>query len=67
MSTDTSTAQLASAILRDLGLASIWQLNIAAAEADRNGFPKAAAAILEVAEAAENQRLLRQPRSYLPV
>jgi len=53
--------------LRDLGLASIWQLNIAAAEADRNGFPKAAAAILEVAEAAEKQRLLRQTRSYLPV
>jgi hypothetical protein len=65
MSTDTSAADLASAILRDGGLPSIWQLNVAAAEAYRNGFPNAAAAILEVADAAEQQWLRRTPQPLL--
>lgn len=64
MISDTSTAQLASAILRDLGLPSIWQLNVTAAEAYRNGFPKAAAAILEVADAAERELLRHTPQAF---
>ena len=64
MISDTATAQLASAILRDLGLPSIWQLNLSAAEAYRNGFPKAAAAILEVADTAERELLRRAPQVF---
>jgi hypothetical protein len=35
------------------GIAAIWQLNEAAAEAHRTGHPLAAASIVEIAEAAE--------------
>ena len=65
MSNDTSTAQLASKILEDAGLASIWKLNVQAADAYRNGFPHAAAAILAVADAAEKECLRRQPLAFL--
>ena len=64
MSNNTSTARLASALLKDAGLASIWRLNVAAAEAYRNGFPHAAAAILEIADAAEEECLRRQPLAF---
>ena len=64
MSNDTSTAQLASRVLNDAGVAAIWRLNVAAAEAHRNGCPNAAAAILEVAEAAEKECLRRQPLAF---
>jgi hypothetical protein len=46
MNNDTRTAQLASTILQDAGVSAIWRLNVAAADANRNGFPHAAAAIL---------------------
>jgi len=65
MSNDPFAAQLASRLLEDAGLAAIWHLNVAAAEAYRNGFPNAAAAILEVAEAAEKECLRRQPLAFL--
>ena len=48
----------------DLGLPSIWQLNVSAAEAYRKGFPKAAAAILEVADAAEQELLRCAPQAF---
>jgi hypothetical protein len=60
MRTDAFTAELASGIVRDHGLASIWKLNIIAAETYRNGCPKAAAAILEVADAVERRWMLQQ-------
>ena len=40
-------------ILDRKGIAAIWTLHVAAAEAHRTGHPAAAAAILEIAEAAE--------------
>jgi hypothetical protein len=54
---DAFAAKLASTIVRDHGLASIWRLNVIAAEAYRNGCPNAAAKILEIADAVENRRL----------
>jgi len=64
MSNDTATAQLASQILLDAGLASIWQLNVAAAQAYRCGFRNAAAAIQEIADAAEKQCLSQAPTLF---
>ena len=49
----TLTERIALSILDREGIAAIWPLHVAAAEADRTGHPVAAAAILEVAEAAE--------------
>jgi hypothetical protein len=59
----TLTERIARSILAREGVAAIWTLHIAAAEAHRTGHPQAAASILEIAEAAErvslktNQRL----------
>jgi hypothetical protein len=47
------TEKLALSILADNGVAAIWQLHMAAADAHQTGHPNAAAAILEIAEAAE--------------
>jgi hypothetical protein len=49
------TEKLATSILAREGVASIWALHVAAAEAHRIGHPYAAAAILEIAEAVENK------------
>jgi hypothetical protein len=49
----TLTERIALSILDREGIAAIWPLHVAAAEAHRTGHPAAAAAILEVAEAAE--------------
>ena len=65
MSNDTLTRRLAATILHDAWLSSIWRLNVAAAEAYRSGFPHAAAAILEIADAAEKECLRRQPLAFL--
>ena len=50
----TLTEKLALSMLAREGIAAIWQLNEAAAEAHRDGHPSAAAAILEIADAAED-------------
>jgi hypothetical protein len=50
---DTLTEKLALSILADNGIVVIWQLHMAAADAHQTGHPLAAAAILEIAEAAE--------------
>ena len=50
---DTRAQQLAFSILGECGIAAIWRLNIAAADAHRTGHPATAAIILEIAEAAE--------------
>ena len=47
------TEQLALSMLAREGIAVIWQLQVAAADAHRSGHPQAAASILEIAEAAE--------------
>jgi hypothetical protein len=43
------------------GIAAIWQLEVAAAEAHRTEHPRSADAILEIAEAAEAAWLARSP------
>ena len=53
MSQQNLTDKLASSILAREGVGAIWALHVAAAEAHRTGHPNAAAAILEIAEAAE--------------
>jgi hypothetical protein len=44
---------LALSVLAVRGIGAIWQLHVDAAEAHRTGYPAAAYAILELAEAAE--------------
>ena len=50
---DTLTDKHALTILARDGIAAIWQLHIAAADAHQTGYPAAAAAMLEIAETAE--------------
>jgi hypothetical protein len=49
----TITERLALTMLAREGIAVIWQLHLASAEAHRSGYPSAAASISEIAEAAE--------------
>ena len=49
----TRAENLAMTMLARDGIAAIWQLHLAAAEAHRTGHPSAAASILELADAAE--------------
>jgi hypothetical protein len=49
----TLSEDLALSILARDGIAAIWQLHMAAAEAHQTGHPSAADAILKIAEAAE--------------
>ena len=49
--------RLALSILDGKGIEAIWQLHLDAAYAYRTGYPTAAAAILELAEAAEQEVL----------
>jgi hypothetical protein len=50
----TMTEDLALRMLARNGIAAIWRLNLAAAEADRTGHPQSAAALLQLADAAED-------------
>ena len=50
----TLNENLALRMLARNGIAIIWQLNVAAAEAHRTGHPQSAAALLELADAAED-------------
>ena len=49
----TLTEKLALLMLARDGIAAVWQLHMAAADAHQTGHPAAAGAILEIAEAAE--------------
>jgi len=49
----TQTNQLALSMLARDGIAAIWQLHLAAANAHQTGHPAAADAMLEITEAAE--------------
>jgi hypothetical protein len=48
----TLTERLALTMLARAGIAAIWQLHLASAEAHQSGYPTAAASISEIAEAA---------------
>ena len=52
--------RLAHSILEGKGISAIWQLHLDAAYAYRTGYPVAAAAILELAEAAERVLIGRE-------
>lgn len=51
------TKRIAVSILAREGIEAIWKLHVAAAEAYRTGHVRAAAAIVEIAEAAEDEWL----------
>ena len=53
----TLMEKIALSILARDGIAAIWRLHAAAADAHRTGYPLAADAILELAEAAEYEWL----------
>ena len=57
MSQQNLIHRIAVSILAREGVSAIWALQVAAAEAHRTGHPIAAAAILEIAEAAEDKCL----------
>ena len=57
MSQQHLTEKLATSILVREGIGAIWALHVAAPEAHQTGHPHTAAAILEIAEAAENKWL----------
>ena len=50
----TLNEDLVSRMLARNGIAVIWRLNVAAAEAHRTGHPQSAAALIELADAAED-------------
>jgi hypothetical protein len=50
----TLNKDLALRMLARNGIAVIWRLNLAAAEAHRTGYPQSAAALIELADAAED-------------
>jgi hypothetical protein len=58
---------LALTLLARDGIAAIWQLNLAAAEAYRNGYHRAADTVLEIAEAAEQAWLRAEGTRTVPI
>ena len=61
----TMTDDLALRMLARDGIAVIWRLNVAAAEAHRTGHPQSAAALLELADAAEDAWLRAEGKRSL--
>jgi hypothetical protein len=59
------TKHLALSMLSECGIAAIWRLNLAAADAHRTGHPAAAIAILEIAEAAEEAWLRAEGKTAI--
>ena len=57
MSDRTLNEKLALKILAKEGIGAIWRLNVAAADAHRNGRVTAAASAIEIAETAEDMLL----------
>jgi hypothetical protein len=62
----TLNKDLALRMLARNGIAVIWRLNLAAAEAHRTGHPQSAAALLELADAAEDAWLRAEGERSLP-
>ena len=67
MQRQTLAEQLAHSMVANQGIAMIWQLHIDAATLDRNGNPASAAALIEIADAAEREwlRLASVARTYV--
>jgi hypothetical protein len=65
-SVHTLNENLALRMLARNGIAVIWRLNVAAAEAYRTGHPQSAAALLELADAAENAWLRAEGERKVP-
>jgi hypothetical protein len=65
-SVHTLNENLALRMLARNGIAVIWRLNVAAAEAHRTGHPQSAAALLELANAAEDAWLRAEGERRLP-
>ena len=62
MTRQTFAQKLAVRVLAGEGMAAIWELHVAAAEADQRGQSSVAALLIEVADAAEKPQLpLRIP------
>jgi hypothetical protein len=61
----TQTEHLALKLLANGGIAAIWQLHVAAAQAHRIGCRRAAAAVTEIAEAAEQAWLRAEGQKAL--
>jgi hypothetical protein len=61
----TMTEDLALRMLARDGIAVIWRLNLAAAEADRIGYRQSAAALIELADAAEDAWLRAEGKRSL--
>lgn len=61
----TGTEDLALKLLARGGIAAIWQLHLAAAHAHRMGCRHAAAAVIEIAEAAEQAWLRAEGETAL--
>ena len=58
--------KLALTMLARDGIAAIWQLHLAAAEAYNGGCPRAAVSVLEIAEAAEQAWLRAEGTRAVP-
>ena len=65
-SVGTLNRDLALQMLARNGIAVIWRLNLAAAEAHRTGHPQSAAALIELADAAEDAWLRAEGARSLP-
>jgi hypothetical protein len=63
--TKTHTEDLALRLLARGGIAAIWQLHLAAAQAHHIGCRRAAAAVIEIAEAAERAWLRAEGQNAL--
>jgi hypothetical protein len=61
----TMTDDLALRMLARNGIGVIWRLNLVAAEAHRTGHPQSAAALLELADAAEDAWLQAEGKRSL--
>ena len=61
----TLNKDLALRMLARNGIAVIWRLNLAAAEAHRTGHPQSAAALIELADAAEDAWLRAEGKRSL--
>jgi len=64
---DALTEKLALSMLARDGIAAIWQLHEAAADAYRNGYHRAADAVLQIAEAAEQAWLRAEGTRVLSI
>jgi aspartate aminotransferase-like enzyme len=63
MTVPTFAEKLAVRLLAREGISAVWQLHVAAATAYRDGYKRAAETVLEIADAAERELLVRAHHS----